>query len=405
MLKKPIINTAVQVFGKGITVLISLVTTGILTRKLGPDVYGSYTLVTSVFIILDSLADFGTKIIGVREASLKTGKERENIFIQATWLRLMTSTIAFLVGLLVIFLWNGFAEIRIESLVSLSMIWFTSIAGSLEIVFQTKLRMDLKVLIDIVFPSLFLIALLSWNKPITLLWVFGVYLLARIISLVFGIGLVREVFNLEAIRSINWVFLKKFLKESWPMGMYLIVFAGYDRAIDSLLIQKYIGIKEVAFYGLAYKIYSNLIQPAYFFVNSIFPLMSSETTERRKLFKSSTLLIVLGLILLIPTVYLLSPFIINVLGGASFAPSIPVLRVLLIALAFSYIGHLVGFTLIAKGGQKDILIFSLISLTVNIAANLWAVPRYGMMGAAVVTGITEATNCILMSWRLWKKAR
>lgn len=404
MLKKPIINTAIQIFGKGITVLISLVTTGILTRRLGPEIYGSYTLVTSVFIMLDSLADFGTKIIGVREASLREGKEREKVFVQASWLRLMMSTIAFLVGLIVIFNWSGFENIKWEAVVSLSMIWFTSIAGSLEIVFQTRMRMDLKVLIDILFPSLFLISLFLWNQPITLMWVFSTYLGARIISLLIGFNLIKNVVCFNYLRQIDWTFVKKFFKESWPMGLYLIVFSGYDRAVDSLLIQRYAGIQEVAFYGLAYKVYSNLVQPAYFFVNSIFPLMSSKTTEKRKLFKFSTLLMLVGIAVLIPVIYFLSPLIINILAGSSFEPSIQILRILLIALTFSYIGHLVGFTLIARGGQKDILGFSLISLTVNITANLWAIPRYGIVGAAVVTGITEAVNCLLMSWRLWKKS-
>jgi O-antigen/teichoic acid export membrane protein len=403
MLKKPLVNTLVQIFGKGVTILISLFTTGILTRRLGPSVYGSYTLVSSVFIILDSLADFGTKIIGVREASLKEGKEREKIFTQVTWLRLLMSTIAFLLGLGLIFTWSGFADIRLESVVSLSMIWFTSIAGSLEIVFQTKLRMDLKVIIDIIFPLIFLIALFWWNKPISLLWIFSTYLIARILSLIIGVISMKNSFKFFGIKLINWQFVKKFLKEAWPMGVYLIIFSGYDRAADSLLIQRFIGVRELAFYGLAYKIYGNLIQPAYFFVNSIFPLMSAKSQGKRKLFKESILLLLAGLALLIPFIYILAPWIIRVLAGVGFEASATVLRILLLALIFSYGGHLFGFTLIAQGGQKEILRFSLVSLIFNIAGNIYAIPRFGIVGAAVVTVITEAVNCILMGWRLWRK--
>lgn len=405
MLKKPIANTIAQIIGKVVTVLISLVTTGILTRKLGVGVYGSFTLVSSVFIMLDSLADFGTKIIGVKEASLKDETDKNNVFIQVTWLRLLITTIAFLIGLILIFNWSGFALIKLESVVALSMIWFTSLAGSLEMIFQTKMRMGLKVLVDIIFPLIFVVVLFFWNGPITLLFVFSLYLLARILSLIVGFGMVKKICGRMqyALTSIDWKFLISFLKEAWPMGVYLIVFTGYDRAVDAMLIQKFIGIREVAFYGLSYKIYSSLVQPAYFFINSVFPIMALKSTAKRKLFKMSALLMGGGLLILIPIVYFMSPFIINVLAGAGFEPSIQVLRILLIALFFSYIGHLVGFTLIANGGQKEILKFGIVSLIFNISANLWVIPRFGIVGAALVTGATEALNCGLMVLALKKR--
>ena len=100
MLKRPIINTLVQVLGKGVTILLSLVTTAILTRKLGAEVYGSYMLITSVWLLFDSAADFGTKVIGVREAANNEGEKRTNIYIQVAWFRLMTSLLMFLVGVI-----------------------------------------------------------------------------------------------------------------------------------------------------------------------------------------------------------------------------------------------------------------------------------------------------------------
>ena len=69
MLLRPIWNTAVQTIGKVIMILISLVTTAILTRRLGAGIYGGFVLTTSIFLLLDALADFGSRAIGVREAS------------------------------------------------------------------------------------------------------------------------------------------------------------------------------------------------------------------------------------------------------------------------------------------------------------------------------------------------
>ena len=395
MLKKSLLNTWVQIVAKGITILISLVTTGLLTRKLGASVYGSYTLVISVLLLLDSISDFGTKVIGVKEAVGTEGKERNQLFIQVAWTRLLTTLVAFILGIILIFTWGGFAEIKGEVFVALMMIWFTSVAGSLEIIFQTELRMELKVVMDVIFPLIFLIILLFWNSPISLMWVFGVYLMSRILSLSIGWKLLKKVLTSFKLEVFNKKFILNFLKASWPMGIYMLIFTGYDRAVDSLMIDRFMGVEQVAFYGLAYKIYSNMVQPVYYFVNSIFPILSGKFENKIILFKRSFLIVLGALVVIIPLAYLLAPLIIKILAGSGYESSVTVLRILLIPLFFSYINHLFGFTLIAKGGQKQLLILGVITLVFNFTGNLIVIPKFGITGAAWVTGFTEGLACLL----------
>ena len=404
MLKKSLLNTWVQIVAKGITILISLATTALLTRKLGPSIYGSYTLITSILLLLDSISDFGTMVMGVKEASGKEGEERNNLFIQVAWTRLLTTLFAFTLGLILVFGWGGFALIKGEVFIALMMIWFTSIAGSLEIIFQTELRMGLKVIMDVIFPLIFLFILLIWHNPISLMWVFGTYLIARILSLSIGWKLVKRVLNSFKLEIFDKKFVLNFLKVSWPMGIYMLIFTGYDRAIDSMMIDKFIGVKEVAFYGLAYKIYSNMVQPAYFFVNSIFPILSGKSEHKKSLFKWSILIVLGALLVIIPLAYLLAPLMIKILAGNGYESSVTVLRILLIPLFFSYINHLFGFTLIAKGGQKQMLTLGIITLFFNFTGNWIMIPKFGINGAAWVTGFTEGLACLLTILALKKRA-
>jgi len=396
MLKKPIINTLVQVGGKIVTIFLSLVTTAILTRKLGPEIYGNFLLITSVWLLFDSAADFGSKVIGVKEASAKEKNQRNEVYVQVAWFRCLTSLLLFFVGLLVILFWSGFDGLEIEALVALLMIGLTAMAGSLEIIFQTEMRMDLKVVGDIIFPLIFIIFLWFTRNNINLVWIFGVYLLARILSLILGLNLAKRVVSKINFVKLDKFFLKKFIGETWPMGVYMILFSGYDRAIDSILIKQLIGVRDLAYYGLAYKIYGNLIQPAYFLVNSVFPLLSGKIENKKKLFWQTTGLMFLGALLVAPTIYFLAPWIIMVLAGNAYLASVEVLRILLVAMVFAYLGHLVGFTLIAKGKQKLILLIGVISLIVNIGGNLLFIPRFGIVGAAWVTVVTEAVAGLLM---------
>ena len=387
-----------------VTIILSLVTTAVLTRKLGPEVYGNYLLITSIWLLFDSAVDFGSKVIGVKEASAKDSDQRNEIYIQVAWFRALTSLFLFFVGLVVILFWSGFDGLEIEALVALLMIGFTAIAGSLEIIFQTEMRMDLKVWGDIVFPLIFILFLWFARDNVNLVWIFGVYLLARILSLIVSLNLAKKVVNKISFVKLDKIFLKKFVRETWPMGVYMILFSGYDRAIDSILIKQMIGVRELAYYGLAYKIYGNLIQPAYFLINSVFPLMSGKTENKRKLFWQTTGLMLLGALIVAPTIYFLAPWIISLLAGSAYLASVEVLRILLVAMVFAYIGHLVGFTLIAKGKQKLILLIGIISLIVNIGGNLLFIPKFGIVGAAWVTVATEAVAGMLMIGFLRKQS-
>ncbi len=403
MLKKPIINTLVQVLGKGVTILLSLVTTAVLTRKLGAEVYGSYMLITSIWLLWDAAADFGSKVIGVREAANNEGEKRKNIYVQVAWFRLASSLLMFLLGLGFILIWNGFNGMELEALLGLSMIGFTAIAGSLEVIFQTEMRMEVKVWMDILFPLLFVVWLWGWRGEVGLVEIFGVYLVTRVVSLGVGLGLVSKLIGRTRLIKPDFVFAKKFLKETWPMGVYMILFSGYDRAVDSILIRQLIGVKDLAFYGLAYKIYGNLVQPAYFLINSVFPMLSNKENDRRKLFKQTAALMFLGAVVVFVGVYFLAPWIINVLSGSEFGKSVEVLRVLLVAMIFAYAGHLVGFTLIAKGKQKEVLVVGIISLLVNVVGNLILIPSWGINGAAWITVLTEMVATGLMAVMLVRK--
>ncbi len=404
MLKQLIKYTSIQTFGKIITIFISLGTTAWLTRKLGLNDYGLLTFVSSIFLLVDSVADFGTRTNGVREISAaKDVESRKKIWINIALLRKIMTGVAFFFGLLMVFLYPGFEGFRFWSLVALSMSWLTSVAGDEEIIFQSGSRLDLKTIIDIVYPAGFFIFILIFGKYLNLGLVFSGYLLSRIISLCIGWKLINFHFsdyNFKFTKQIDWLLIKKILYESWPIGLYMLIFTAYDRAIDATLIRHFWGEINVAQYGLAYKIYSNLVIPAYFLVSSVFPAMSKN--EHKNITKKT--LCVAGLMLLgiVPLVYFFAPLMINLLAGKEYLAAVPVLKVLSFAIVFAYFGHVLGFRLIAKGNQKYLLLIAIVALLINTGLNVYLIPRFGMIAGAWVTVITEAFMVTLFGWRLFK---
>jgi len=219
-----------------------------------------------------------------------------------------------------------------------------------------------------------------------------------------GIGIVRlkSFFN---FKLVDKKIIINLLNLSWPMGIYLLLFTAYDRAIDATMISRFLGKPEVAMYGLSYKIYGALLQPAYFLMNSLFPILSSNVSGKKILFGKSMALMIVFSLGIIGIIQLFAPMIINILGGSEFLGSVPVLKLLIVAVFFSYIGHLLGFSLISKNGQKEMVFLGIIVLFINFIANLWAIPRFGMMGAAGVTVVSEAVAMMLMGFFLLKKSK
>ena len=69
-------NTAVQIAGKGVVLAIGLASIAIVTRYLGPDDYGRYTLALMYMQLFGVLADVGLFTTVVREISRRPRAHR-----------------------------------------------------------------------------------------------------------------------------------------------------------------------------------------------------------------------------------------------------------------------------------------------------------------------------------------
>lgn len=388
---KIIKNTIWQGLGKAVMVVVGIVTTSLLIKNLGEEKYGVFSLIGSSFLLIDAIAEMGTKMIGVREIS-KTDNKRK-VVSSLIFLRLVTTLLAVGIGGIFLFVYPVFREYRWESILALSMCFWTFMAGNLEIRFQAEERMDKKSLVDSLFPLLFLIFFLVLNKNINLVKVFELYLVARIASLVIGYTMVNKEDRFE-YKKIETKLVGKLLKQSLPMGAFLLIFTAYDKAIDSVIIERFLGVTQVAWYGLAYKVYGNLVMPAYFLVTSALPSFTKEK-ENKNTYEKTLKLAICGSLVVLPIILIIGPWAIRILAGSEFnwQMSGKIFQILSLGLVFSFINHVQGFYLVARDGERKMLFIGIISLIFNLVANLVFVPRFGVMGAAVVTTLTE----ILMS--------
>lgn len=405
MFRKVALNTIIQGGGKAAALLFSLITTGILTRSLGVGGYGAYAFITAFILLFGSISDWGTNIIAVREASQKKDLQPA-IFGSVTFFRLILS----FAGLVLLNLairanpaWDKFVgPATVGSFVLLAL----SLKTSVGIVFQTFLRYEFSVMVEIfaslVFLTLILFMVSRGLSGVMLSWLLATAL-ASLLGLIFARGL-SPIFwglNTKIIKRIFW--------EAAPAGALFLFFNLYNR-IDTIILQYFQGEGAVGIYGLAYKIHDNLVLSAAFLMNAMFPLLSAgfakmgNKADLKNYYQKVFDLLLGGGLVVFLIFFAVSPAVVKILGGDQFLPSVGTLRILLFATVIAYFNHLTGYSLIAFGRQKTSMFIAFAALIFNILANIIFVPLYSFTAAAVVTIATEFLVLILSTFAIKRAA-
>ncbi len=386
---KIIYNIFAQTFSRAIVLFIGLFTTSLLTRKLGVEGWGNYVFLTSFILLLVSVSDWGTQIIGVRELSQAKNSDKRRVIIASLFrLRFFLALGCFLIGLLAVVGLPLFEFLLIPSIIALFVVLLLSFDTNFEIVFQSLLRMDLKGILDIGYSLLFLaFSFFSLISGWGLLGVVGSWFAARLVIVFAGWFMTSqlEVLRGKAKKSV----VKKIFKESLPTGALLLMFTAYDRGVDTIFLKHFWGEAQVGYYGLSYKVYGNLVIPAYFLANSLFPVLSKKDKDFSMLFKRGILLAGFGSLVLVAAAYFSAPLVIKLLGGDQFEVSSPLLRILVLAIPFAYLNHILGYSLIALGKQFTNLKIGALGLVWNMVLNFLFIPRFAATAATWITVSTE----------------
>ncbi|MBU2220259.1 polysaccharide biosynthesis C-terminal domain-containing protein, partial [Patescibacteria group bacterium] len=195
------------------------------------------------------------------------------------------------------------------------------------------------------------------------------------------------------------------LQQGYPLAVASILTMIYFSS-DSLFLSILKPAADVGIYRLPYKILEGLIFFPAMFVGLVMPLLSRFAQTDREKFKNifqraSDVLIIFAIPLVAGTL-VLSPTIINLLGGGKYNESTAIFNILIVAVGMIFLGTLFSYVLIALGRQKSLLGISAVGAIFNVVANLIFIPRYSYYAAATTTVLTEALVVILMAIMVYR---
>ncbi|MBL7150449.1 flippase [Candidatus Microgenomates bacterium] len=435
-------NTIVQILGKLISSGSTFLITVLLARRFGVTGFGEFVKITTYVSLFYLIVDFGLNAVTLKEVSnlkLKVKSEKlqfkvENYFSNLLGLRIVFALVLIFLALatLVFLPFNpltlgGFTPLsKLGIIILVPTILTQAIFTSANAVFQKKLRYDLSVIASSV-GSLITLALvfllLKTNSP--LLLVVGSYLIGGLVMAGIAFYLSKllipksfallktstirggrqVIFNPDTsevtkVQNFSHYSLKLwrglFLK-SLPLGLTLIFNLIYFKA-DTLILTVFRPTSEVGIYGLARSFFEFPLAIPTFFMNAIYPVLIQRTKNKEQrtkeqeielfqIIKKAAIFLIISSLLLSVICYLLSPYL--TLIKQDFAPSVLVFRILSLYLPVFFLSSLFMWTLIAFGKQKLLVLIYGNAMIINILLNLFFIPRYGFLAAAVILGASE----------------
>ncbi len=194
------------------------------------------------------------------------------------------------------------------------------------------------------------------------------------------------------------------LKRGLPVAGQLLLGLMIFNA-DLLLLRLMRGSESTGLYAAAYAPLAFAVNVGYAFAYSVLPVLVAEHAADRD---ASTLygaqlvrMLSIAFPLAVGGALVAGPII--ALGfGPDYAAAAPVLTALMMSAPFAGATALSWTALTVLGRERWLLISTGLAAALNVVLNLLWIPRYGMLGAATATVITEAFRAGLMGWIAWR---
>ena len=171
------------------------------------------------------------------------------------------------------------------------------------------------------------------------------------------------------------------------MGLTAVYFINWG---DNLVLRYFVSMEDIGVYNLGYQIFKGLIGVT-FILNSYFlPFIAQNIDDKGKM-KDYLYVkrpkIVIGGTLGIIIIYIMTPYVFNLIYGAVYGESVIVLRILLVGLIFNL--YLVFYIPLFNSARKYKFIqtVNVIQVVLNICLDIIFVPEMGIEGAAIGTTI------------------
>lgn len=379
-----------------------------LTRILLDNGYGLLSFVQACISYVSIIADMGLCIYGTRQIArfriLTNSSEQIRDFYPKI---LYTKLTLNLIISLIIFLFLNIIDLpfSIKELFFLSLIQI--IIASLNPEWVLLGLEDMKTVANIRVLRAMLLLILFINLvrlPTDVPYVLVASIIIEVITILLLFAFIYKKHNLQA-EFLQFIRDKTIFKQAFYLGFsYLLVTVYYSS--DTIILGFFRQMNEVGWYSAAYKI-PLILSPGItgILINIFLPqlTMAYHSQNQFKLIhKEFQKYAYLGAFLVLVFIPISDKFFLLIFGEI-YSKGIPALKILLLTNAVIFISITYGNSLIAAGFERIYMIGTLIGALLNIFLNFILIYKWGVIGAASATLLSEITVLFFMYYFFTKK--
>jgi O-antigen/teichoic acid export membrane protein len=182
------------------------------------------------------------------------------------------------------------------------------------------------------------------------------------------------------------------------MGLAWLANLAFN-TIDMLMLGVLANSQQVGLYSASYRVLNQVLIAYYMVTGVLYPQLARQDASRRvgmlrpRIF---LLLFAAGCVLAAPVALLRQP-ILRIGFGSPFVAAAPLLLILLCAVPLDFLTSYLSNAYLAWNMERDVLLCALLAAGTDVALNLYGIPRYGAMAAAINTVISYVVYLVALA--------
>ena len=397
-------NAAAQLAGRLTTSALAFVITAlILPRQLGLEDFGVFAFHVTLYQLVMNVLDFGAGTIVIREVSRRRAEADQLLGLLVRLKALVAA--AGVVALMGVAWLSEDDPTRRALLVVGAFHMLIHAPAGLTAIFHVDMAFRRHVLATVLGQAAWLAAtlvlvLLAIREPVPYVLAFAVGpVVAGGLGWVWARRRVRPRFDAPPGA------LAELWREAWPAGVAMTAASVYFH-LDTAMLRPLAGEVATGHYSAAYRLMTFLLMVPVLFSQVIFPVyarLADGPAAPLALFHGRAVATLAAVGLLVPaSVPLVADEVMQLVYPPDFAVGAGALVVLCLAVPCVFLTYPHVQVLLARGHQRVQMRISVGAALLNVVANLWAIPRWGILGAAWTTVATEGVVLVGSVWCSWR---
>lgn len=390
-IKRVVKNTVAITASSIITLILGFILTVALARYLGPRYYGIFAFATAFVALFNVVSSLGLNSLIMREVA--RNKDKTSFYFgNSLVMEVLLSALVILLIFVTLSILGYPKETCYIAYVSAVGLGINAIGQLCLSIFTAYECREYEAITNILGKLIYvLLGLVGIYLHLKLIEIVILFVASFVLRAAFGYFLMlwKVCKPKIQIKLQSWLDL---LKLAVPFALSGFLFNLYFN-IDMSMLSYMKGDAVVGWYAVAYRFISLLLIFPNAFIGSIWPIFSRlHVHSRDKLLFAYKKSVKYLLILAIPIAFgttLIADNLILAFFGYDYVNSIIALQILIWAGALLFITYISG-SILGSIDKPELTAYSLlICVIVNVSLNLYLIPHYSYVGAAIATVITE----------------